>query len=115
MRAVYTISNCCGDLLDTIEVELPAGFDDPSDFDAECYALDQSDHADQGTCNGCGSPATRASYWGFPLDPVPAVVSIEAVDRDGLIETLESLLTQVRDLPEYVGSIDCSGCKNVAG
>jgi hypothetical protein len=116
MRAVYTIKSCCGNSMETVIVELPTGMDDPTGNDALTYALSQSHYTvmrKTGYCKGCrnsevkGNPEAHAVFYGFPLDPVPATVTIEAVDRDALVETLESLLVQVRDLPNYVSEINC--------
>lgn len=113
MKAVYNIVDCCGNLLDCITVELPAGYDAPEDFDAELYALSQSKYADPDDCRECGSPDTRASYRGYPIESIKATVSIEAKDRADLIETLCALLREVQALPDYVSYIVCDGDRQV--
>ena len=115
MRAVYNIFDCCGDILDTVEVELPVSINDPTDFEAEQYALDQSDYANPGICGDCRGYTARASYYGFPIEPVKATVMIEAKDRMALIETLETLLREVRALPDYVSFITCNSCNSIIG
>jgi hypothetical protein len=109
MRAVYTIKDCCGDILDTIEVELPDDISDPMHVDAEYDALAQSKYADPPDCGQCGCRAYRAVYAGYPIPRMRATVRIEAADRGELVETLEGLLRELRGLPDYVSIITCKG------
>jgi len=117
MRAVYNVVDCCGDFQERIEVDLPDDFDDPSDFDAEQYALEEcSNYAGAGWCDGCGSRAYSARYAGFPVSvPSGVDMKISADSRDSLIEALERVLAVARDAEDYVDTVDIQGGEGCVG
>ena len=112
MNAVYSIRTCCGDEVERIEIALPADCTDPADFAKE--ALSITGYDGYGCCGHCGDKRYRAYFAGYSVPPTPyAVVSVETVNRDWLIVTLETLLGYLRKMPEHVSSITCndeSGC-----
>jgi len=112
MNAVYSIRTCCGDEVERIEIEVPADCTDPADSDEEVLSVTGYDG--YGRCGHCGDRMYRAHYVGCPIPPTPnAIVSVEAIDRDGLIATLETLLGHLRKMPQHVSIITCNdetGC-----
>ena len=108
MRAVYEIKDCSGGLFDTIEIDLPAEFDDPGDFEAELYALDHSDHSDPERCGSCGSPSARASFAGFPVEPIWSDITIKGMNRDVMIADLQRIILDLRDMPKEVSFVECN-------
>jgi len=114
MKAVYIISFCCGDEVKRVKIVLPAGCTDPSDFTTEVQALKITGYDGHGRCGNCGNRRYRARYAGYPIPPIDgAIVSVEGLNRDHLIATLETLLAHLRVAPEYVSLIACNdtiGC-----
>ena len=113
MRAIYDIKDCCGDLLDTIEIELPAEFDDPAGCLAEAFALGQSDYANPGICRDCRGYSARASFHGSPIAPIWSELTIEGLNRDVLITDLERIIQDLRVMPKEVSFVECNalgGC-----
>jgi hypothetical protein len=110
MRAVYEIYDGCGDLIDTVEIDMPDGFSSWPDYEVQAYVVDAAGYVDWGKCSliaACASCVVRVKYVCSLFDGVTASVRIEAKNRDAIVATLESLLQQVRVMPVETAFIEC--------
>lgn len=116
MRAKYNIRNCCGDFVDSIEVEASGDFDKDTDSArcAEVCAI--AGYDPRSRCDGCGSPrfhADFAEYIGCPVGEIyfnlaDGTVSgdISGATRYDLIVSLEAILTELRKEDDPLKYID---------
>jgi hypothetical protein len=106
MKAVYNILTCCGDLVERVEYDVPAGCADPADYEAETGALESAGYDRYDRCS-CGTARYRARFAGYALYAEPGVkMRVEAPNRDVMIMALEAVVEALRSAPEDTALVE---------